>query len=117
MKAKILIVVLLAASLLIGSVLGADALCYQYGKITRMSAAGTSTSPSMRVDIRPLTSDPNATYYHYFDVNRIAVVNLLSAAFAANHTVYLQGDALTCPTTGTARYGGYVNSAWGYNTR
>ena len=58
------------------------------------------------VGIRP-TSTYGTDYVNYYFVrNYHTVWDALNSAAASDEAVYVSGDASSCPTTGTIRYGG-----------
>lgn len=114
---KIIVVFLVAASFVFAGVIGADAVCGQYGKIAQIYVAGGTTSTYAIVYLQRITSGVTNSYYHYYRTDKPGVLDVLSSAFAANHTVYIAGNAAACPSSGIARYGGYIRSARVYNTR
>lgn len=114
-KTRVTILLLVAVLFVFGSVIAANAACSTYGKIMKMYVSGTTSSPFAKVWVQPLTSGVPG-YCYYFNVNRGAVIDALSDALAGQRTVYVSGNASSCPT-GVYRYGGYVNYMYVYNTR
>jgi len=48
------------------------------------------------------------TFYYYFATSNQMFINMLDAAHAGNLQVRVTGDAASCPTSGTQRYGGTI---------
>jgi membrane protease YdiL (CAAX protease family) len=115
MKSKaIMFFVLICSALLFGSVNTSQAACGQYGKLIY-----TYQTPTFYTAyLAPMAALP--TYYYIFygspgaSVGNGAMFSALSAAKAANEKVYVVGNAASCPTSGTYRYGGYVQYFYTY---
>ena len=107
MKTSKLLFVILVVIAMFGITSIAGATCGNYGKImyTYRTSSGT-----MYVYVTPnRTSFP--TYYYYFTTsqNNYQVMDQLTSAQAGNYTVYLNGNASSCASSGTYRYGGVIN--------
>jgi hypothetical protein len=84
---------------------GADiarATCTQQGKISRLRTG----SPGSFVDVQQPGNLPG--FATFFVVGTDRFFSLLGDAQGANSTVFVTGDAASCPTTGTFRFGGNV---------
>ncbi|MBM3222779.1 MAG: hypothetical protein FJZ47_03105 [Candidatus Tectomicrobia bacterium] len=57
-------------------------------------------------DFAPPTVLP--TFYYRFTTSDPEIMNLLNAALVGTRTVRVQGNATTCPTSGTIRNGGVI---------
>jgi len=105
MKIKNLAIATLVA---LGSLIAteANASCSISGKIERVYTNSNATYAY----VIPLTAISNS-YYHYFYTTDDTVAAALQAAKAdGNAYVNVNGSASTCPTTGTARFGGVISS-------
>lgn len=107
MKKSTIIFLAALVSLALFSILGtAQASCYQYGYVIRVLAYPGTTS-SNYIYLRT-SSTTNLWYYA-----RTTDAKLTEAAATAltNRTrVYINANATSCPTSGTARYMGNVTS-------
>ncbi|OPY64777.1 MAG: hypothetical protein A4E62_02803 [Syntrophorhabdus sp. PtaU1.Bin002] len=106
-----LVGILVALSIVFMSFSSADATCSQYGKIQYISTP-TATG-TMYVYIAPYGYSVPYFYYYYtmpVSYGYTAGISTLTAAYAGNMTVSLSGNASTCPTSGTYRYGGAISS-------
>src|SRR6266699_5538593 len=48
------------------------------------------------------------TFYFRFQTNDPNMINRLNAAWVGHHTARVVGNAASCPTTGTVRFGGTI---------
>ena len=117
MKKKALIFAIVAAAFMLAGVNYAAADCYSnYGKIFYLYENSVNTSGNYGyVYIAPLTTLP--TYSRYFKTYNKEALAVLAAALAAGKTVYAWGDAKSCPTSGTYRYGGNLKGFRIYSNR
>lgn len=94
-----------------GTMLGheANAACSINGKVERIWQSGTTTY----VYLLPITS-LNSTFYHYFVTTNAALREAAHAAHDGNKYVNVNGNATSCPTSGTARYGGNIDTITRY---
>jgi hypothetical protein len=89
------------------SFVGADvagATCVAGGKVSRLR---TGAIVGNFVDIQQYPSNLPA-FATFYVVPTTLDYSLLAAAQAGNLTVFVTGDAVSCPTTGTFRSGGTV---------
>ena len=88
------------------SFVGADvagATCVAGGKVSRLRTGSTGNF----VDIQQYPSNLPA-FATFYVVATLLDYSLLATAQAGNLTVFVTGDAASCPTTGTFRSGGTV---------
>jgi hypothetical protein len=99
-KVKFLSNLIVLASLISAGTAGAT--CITEGKISRLRTG----SPGFFVDVQALGNlPPFATFYA---VGTDRFYSMLAAAQAGNLTVFVTGDAASCPTSGQFRSGGNV---------
>ena len=112
-----LVVLMLMAAMILGfaNPNTADAVCGIRGKIFYMYATPTVTY--FYVNYYGYTLP---TFYYYFSVpNTTAYTHILSAlnaAYSGNQSVFINGSAASCPTTGLARYGGAPTYVYAYSS-
>ena len=82
----------------------AEANCTAQGKVSRLR---TGSVAGNFVDIATPSNLPSFATFFVVPVNGVDY-STLSAAQAGNLTVFVTGDAASCPTTGTFRFGGKV---------
>jgi hypothetical protein len=96
-----------AVGLVIGAAGTAQATCVAEGKISRLRAGAAGDC----VDVQTLGNLPNFATFSCIAVgteNTDRFYSILSSAQAANETVFVTGDAVSCPTSGQFRFGGNV---------
>jgi hypothetical protein len=103
---------LLFATMNITGVNNANATCTSYGHVVYSYTYYGATPPYGYFWVSNNTALP--TYYFYFYTNNATALGQLKTAEATNEKVYVYGDAASCPTTGTSRYGGVVQYLYGY---
>lgn len=108
MKLKNAIFVILASLLTVGQVSKANATCTQEGKIVR---SVSTLNGVIYFYIAPPTSGltPFNMYYLVKESDSVNA-NMLLAALAGGHRVTVLGSAISCPTTGSTRFGGEVQT-------
>jgi len=87
----------------------ANAACSFTGKIERVYQTATNTY----VYMLPQTS-LSSSYYRYFRTTDADLSRAVHAAHEGNRYVNVRGNARTCPSTGTGRYGGVITSVTRY---
>lgn len=80
----------------------AKAICVAEGKVSRLRTG----SPGNFVDIAALGNLP--AFATFYTVRTDRFYSMLGAAQAGNMTVFVTGDAISCPTSGLFRSGGNV---------
>ncbi len=80
----------------------AGAICVLEGKVSRLR----SGSPGNVVDVQQISNIPSFANFYVVPTNRF--YSMLAAAQAGNLTVFVTGDAASCPTAGTFRFGANV---------
>jgi hypothetical protein len=80
----------------------AEANCIMQGKVSRVRTG----TPGNFVDIQAIGNLP--AFATFFGVVIDRHYEMLSAAQAGGFTVFVTGDAISCPTTGAFRNGGNV---------
>ena len=90
---------------------GAAAACVQYGKVVRFytTVAGSNDISYVYI-LRRTTSIVTFGYYYRINANESSTLFAIAAASASRQTVRLAGSASSCPTTGTWRYGGLLET-------
>ncbi|MBK8637280.1 MAG: hypothetical protein IPN92_02970 [Chromatiaceae bacterium] len=108
MKPKNAIFVIMASILIVSQVGRANATCTQEGKIAR---SVSTTNGVIYFYIAPPTSGLTP-FNMYFLVGETDAsnANMLLAALAGGHRVSVLGNATSCPTTGSNRFGGEVQT-------
>ena len=81
----------------------AEANCTAQGKVSRLRTGSFGNF----VDVATPLNLPSFATFFVVPVNGVDY-STLSAAQAGNLTVFVTGDAASCPTTGTFRFGGNV---------
>lgn len=82
----------------------AEALCGQYGYVARVS-----TQPGTSYSYIYLRTGGVVNYYYQFSTNDSKLIDAALNAVVTRARVYIRGNASSCPTTGTGRYGGVVD--------
>ena len=98
-----------AAVLVTGAAGTAMATCVAEGKISRLRTGSSGNF----VDVQAFGNLPPFATFFSISVSMGAtdrVYSMLAAAQAANETVFVTGDAASCPTSGQFRNGGNVIS-------
>jgi len=80
----------------------ARATCVTEGKVSRLRTG----SPGNIVDIQALGNLP--AFATFYTVGTDRFYSMLAAAQVGNMTVFVTGDAASCPTSGLFRFGGRV---------
>lgn len=116
-KLLALLFVTFCATFILGKADVAQATCGLYGKVIY---SYQSSSGSTSYYVAPLTTYP--TYYYYFtlsgtSVTTSALATKLAIAQANDQTVYIYGNASSCPTSGTVRSAGIISSVYMYSMR
>jgi len=102
---KKLLVLLVVAFAVITIPFSASATCSLYGKINYTVAYTTG----MYIYVTPLSTGaytPGVSIYYWVPNTFTAAVTSAVSAVPANTTILVVGNAASCPTTGTTRYGG-----------
>lgn len=106
MKISRFLLVLAFVGMMLASAGTADAVCALYGKIVEivMPAGGGNAVVYLA------TENATPVVYYVFTISNAlhAQIDTLTAAMAANYTVYIYGNAASCPTTGTVRAAGAI---------
>ncbi len=90
---------------------GAAAACQQYGKVARFYSSVAGSSDFSYVYILPRTkSVATFGYYYLIEAEDANTLFAVSAASASHQTVRIVGAASSCPTSGTWRFGGKLES-------
>ena len=85
-----------------------QATCSTYGQVEQYWTNGGSCYAY----VSPATSLHPHPYYYYFSSTDPELCN---AVFNAKHqTGWISGNALSCPTTGSLRYGGVTSSIYAH---
>ncbi|OPX94790.1 MAG: hypothetical protein A4E58_02445 [Syntrophorhabdus sp. PtaB.Bin006] len=112
-----LVGILVALSIVFMSFSSADATCAVTGKI--MYVSSPVASGTAYVYMTPSTTLPS--YYYYYTIPAsyayTAGQTALYGAMAGNLTVTIYGNAASCPTSGSTRYGGVVTNVLSYAAR
>ncbi|OPY65512.1 MAG: hypothetical protein A4E63_02943 [Syntrophorhabdus sp. PtaU1.Bin050] len=108
MKRNIVLCVF-ALAILLGSFSVGHTVCTVTGRMVQMVAPATGAVTVY------VSESPYAAYITYFYINTAyGTPNLLGAVESAISSearrVTITGNAATCPTTGTTRYGGYATT-------
>ncbi|BBL75028.1 hypothetical protein [Methylomagnum ishizawai] len=86
----------------------AYAVCSTYGQVEQYWTNGTTCYAY----VSPATSLHPHPYYYYFSSTD---PELCDAIFNAKHqTGYISGNATSCPTTGSLRYGGVASGIYAH---
>lgn len=78
----------------------AHATCLTYGPVEQIYTSGTTTY----IYVSPSNALAVPSYVYYFGTTDHELAEVFANSLHKN--VYISGDAATCPTTGTYRYGG-----------
>jgi len=105
---KIALITLFGASFL-GLSNAANATCSFSGKVERVYQNATTTY----VYMLPNTA-LNSSYYRYFKTTDPDLSRAIHAAHDDNNYINVRGNATSCPSTGSARYGGWVSNVTRY---
>lgn len=106
-----------AVALSLGLTIHDSAACTITGKINQTYASATGVNDFGYIYLYPETAGlPTAIYFAYIATDDDRAADMLSAAHAANHTVTLSTpSAVLCPTVGTFRYMGVLETAQVYS--
>ena len=108
-RAPVLLALVLAVGLVFAVAAPAGATCALWGQIVY---SYVNTSAAVPVAYYYLSTSTLPTYYYYFQTTRPDLIDTMNSAQAAQHRVYVVGNATSCPTTGTSRYIGLAT--YGY---
>lgn len=108
MKKLLVIALLVAAALVVTHVGDASAVCTSNGKVLY-----TMTNAGLTYVYIGQGATTIAVVY-MFTTNSVLIQSAAMAASAGGNWVVIQGSAGSCPTTGTIRNGGAINSIANY---
>ena len=109
MKNVISLLFILVAGLFVAT--NANASCNNYYKVLTHYTNGSSNT----FYVYPYNNYyGNAGYYFYYTTSDDTVAQQLDNALAGDKTVYISGNASSCPATGSARNGGIISYSYAY---
>src|SRR5437867_10156267 len=102
-----ILAVLCILSLMALNVPYSNAACNQYGKIVYLYVVYVSASSAYAyIYLAPNVLLP--TYYHYYYTSNPVLIQTAVSAYGAGIPVGIYGNATSCPTVGSYRYGGTI---------